>query len=69
LNIKKYNFSDPEIEIIKLICNGYQNKEIAKEMGVSLSILEDMITTIYKKLGAKNRANAVYIVCKNEILK
>ncbi len=62
------NFSKFEKEIMELICNGYKNKEISKLLELALSVLEEIISEIYKKLGAKNRANAVYLICKYKIL-
>ncbi len=59
-----FGLSKREREVLKSVCFGKTNIEIAKELTLSDSVVELHLTNIYKKLGAKNRAHAVYIVCK-----
>lgn len=57
-----------EITILKLITQGYENSEISKKIFISIHTVKAHISKIIKKLHAKNRANAVYIALKNNLL-
>ncbi|MEN6409588.1 MAG: LuxR C-terminal-related transcriptional regulator [Anaerolineaceae bacterium] len=48
-----------EKEILELICRGATNQEIAKKLFLSLSTVKNHIQTIYEKLDANNRTQAV----------
>jgi NarL family two-component system response regulator YdfI len=57
-------FSDPilsprEIEILRMIAEGLGNKEIASKLGISDHTVKFHISSIFAKLGAANRAEAV----------
>jgi NarL family two-component system response regulator YdfI len=57
-------FSDPilsarEIEILRMIAEGLGNKEIASKLRISDHTVKFHISSIYAKLGAANRAEAV----------
>ncbi len=47
-----------ESEILKLICEGKSNKEIASALFVELSTIKTHINKIYSKIGASNRKEA-----------
>ena len=48
-----------EIEYLSLAALGYKNKQIAKILFVSYSAVKKTFETVYRKLSAKDRANAV----------
>lgn len=48
-------FSDRELEAIGLLEKGYQYKEIASEMGISMNTLKTYIKRMYHKLEVNNR--------------
>lgn len=50
-----------ELEIIKFMSDGYQNKEIACKLDISVRTVESYTRKIYIKMNAKNRSNAVAI--------
>lgn len=50
-----------ELEDLHLIAAGFENNEIAKIFYVTTSTIKIQLKNIYKKLHAKNRANAVFI--------
>lgn len=57
-----------EIEILKLLSEGYQNKEIADQLFHSLGTIKNYVYNIYHKLGARNRTNAISIARASGLL-
>lgn len=62
---ERYNFSERELSIIKLICDGKLNKEIAGELGIAENTVKFYIYNIYKKINVKNRVELVKHVSAN----
>lgn len=58
-NITITNLTKRETEIINLVSEGYKNIEISKTLGIAPVTVEKMLSSIYKKLGVKNRVSAV----------
>jgi len=56
---KRGNLTKREIRVLKLVASGKTNKEIAKKLFVSEKTVKNHLNHIYKKLGVKNRAQAV----------
>ena len=50
--------TDRENEVLELIAYGFTNKEIAGNLSISESTVENHIHNIYTKLGISNRAQA-----------
>jgi DNA-binding NarL/FixJ family response regulator len=48
-----------EIEIMKLVSNGLQNKEIARKLGIKTRTVEFHVSNILLKLGVSSRLEAV----------
>jgi two-component system, NarL family, nitrate/nitrite response regulator NarL len=48
-----------EMQVLTLLCEGLQNKEIGRQMGVEETIVKLDVKSICRKLGAKNRTQAV----------
>jgi len=48
-----------EQELLRLLAKGYQQKEIATEMDISISTVRTFIARIYQKLHVKSRVEAV----------
>ncbi len=57
-----------ERTILKLITKGYGNTQISKTVYVSIHTVKAHISSIIRKLNAKNRTNAVYIAVVNNML-
>ena len=47
-----------EAEIVRAVANGMSNKEIAKELWVSVQTVKFHLTNIYRKLQISNRTEA-----------
>jgi LuxR family maltose regulon positive regulatory protein len=48
-----------ELEIIRLICQGYSNPEIASELVVTINTIKKHTSNIYSKLGIRSRTQAI----------
>jgi len=48
-----------EIDVLKLIVNGYTNRQIGEELGISVRTVEGHRANIYGKLGLRNRVELV----------
>jgi DNA-binding CsgD family transcriptional regulator len=49
-------------EVLKLICAGKSNKEIARDLNIALSTIKTHCAAIFKELGVMNRTQAVLIL-------
>ncbi len=47
-----------EVEVLRMVAGGKKNKEIAGELTLSVATVERHIANIYKKIGARGRAEA-----------
>ena len=50
-----------ELEVLKLLGRGYTNRELAHELFISPKTLQNHLTAIYRKLGVKNRTEAIML--------
>lgn len=57
-----------ELEVLDLIYFGLKNHEIARKLSISPRTVENHIEKIFKKLGAKNRTEAVINAIRFSIL-
>ncbi|TJY41352.1 response regulator transcription factor [Cohnella pontilimi] len=53
------SLSDKELNVLKLIAQGYKNKDIADRLFMSQRNVEYMISRLFEKLGAASRQEAV----------
>lgn len=60
--------TDRELFIVKLLAQGLDNKEIATIIHVSKHTVKAHVSTIIKKLNAKNRTNVVYVALLNSLI-
>ena len=56
------SLSAREIEVALGLMCGQQTKTIARALGVAENTVKGHLTEIYKKLGARNRPHAAYIL-------
>lgn len=64
----KITFNDKELEIIKLICDGLTNKEIAQEINLSFRTVEGYRTRIQEKMEVHNTASIIIYAIKNQLV-
>ncbi|MFQ6122882.1 MAG: response regulator transcription factor [Dehalococcoidales bacterium] len=57
-----------EIEILNYMAQGYPNKQIAFEIGISESTVKSHVTAILSKLNANDRTEAVVIAIKHGLI-
>lgn len=50
-----------ELDVLKRLCRGMANKEIARELDLQEVTVKLHIKTLYRKIGAKNRTHAAMI--------
>jgi LuxR family maltose regulon positive regulatory protein len=51
--------TERELEVLRLMCMGHSNQQIADEIIVSVNTVKKHTSNIYGKLGVRNRAQAV----------
>ena len=76
-DIRKLLADDPPVpeltarqqEILQSLTTGLTNKEIAQQLGIRRDSVEDHINTLFAKLGAANRTEAVAIALRKHLLK
>jgi class 3 adenylate cyclase/DNA-binding CsgD family transcriptional regulator len=57
-----------EADVLRLLANGYANREIAEEMVVSVRTVENHIAQIYGKIGASGRAEVVAYALRHKLI-
>lgn len=69
-NIKKNSvkLSDREKEVLKLICNGYSNQEIANDLGLSSHTIDAHRKKLLSKIGAKNTASMIMMSIRDGLI-
>ena len=55
LQISKFNLSERETEVFKLVLEGYSNREIAQELFISIETVKAHMTSILYKIGVEDR--------------
>jgi DNA-binding NarL/FixJ family response regulator len=66
--IDKLHLTDREIEIIDLICQGFNNNKIAEKLFLSPKTIESHKTNLLSKTGTKNSAELIIFAIKNELI-
>jgi ATP/maltotriose-dependent transcriptional regulator MalT len=51
--------SERELEVLILLASGHQNREVARDLFVSVGTVKTHTNNIYRKLGVRNRAEAL----------
>lgn len=57
-----------ELEVAKLLVQGYSNPEIAQILSVTISTAKAHVSNIMEKFHAKNRAHIVFLLIKNKLI-
>ena len=61
--------SDRQAEVLQLIVDGRTSKEIATQLGIRSDSVDAVTRSLFEKLGAANRAEAVAIALRKHLLK
>jgi DNA-binding NarL/FixJ family response regulator len=57
-----------EIDVLDLLVKGNTNKEMADSMFISEKTVKNHLTSIFRKLGVKDRTQAAIFALKNHIV-
>jgi DNA-binding NarL/FixJ family response regulator len=52
------HFSPRQAEIVSMIAGGLEDKEIARELGVSVTTVRTHLQRLYRQIGVHNRSRA-----------
>ncbi|NJO88154.1 MAG: response regulator transcription factor [Chloroflexia bacterium] len=66
---KESDLTDRELEVLKLICNGYSTNEIADKLFLSSKTIDNYRSKILQKTEVKNTVGLVIYSIKNGIIK
>ena len=58
-----------QTEVLQSLSRGLTNKDIARQLGISIRSVEDHVDRILERIGAANRAEAVAIALRKHLLK
>lgn len=62
------NFTDREMDVLRLLCKGYSNAEIADELFISQRTADRHRANLLSKTGCKNAIGLVIFAVKNHIV-
>ncbi len=66
---EKHDLTEKEREIVKLICNGFSNKEIMKKLEISEQSVKSRLSRIYRKTGVSDRLQlALFAMSTNQVM-
>ncbi len=57
-DIKEYNLTSREKQVLKLVREGYNNNEISKQLKLSINTVKVHVSSIIQKLGVEDRTKA-----------
>ncbi|GHV37411.1 DNA-binding response regulator [Spirochaetia bacterium] len=60
-------FSQAELRIIKFVCEGKTNKEIAEHLSLTIGTVRNYISTVMQKAGTRNRVQMAIFAFKNRL--
>jgi len=60
--------SDREREVLRLVADGQPTKQVARTLGITERTVKFHVTSIFHKLGAENRAQAVALAAQRGLL-
>ncbi len=61
-SLSKFKISEREFSVIKLIGEGFTNKEIAFELGISVNTVNNHVSNIFEKMEVKSRIDLLNLV-------
>jgi DNA-binding CsgD family transcriptional regulator len=67
LIIEKYSISKRELEILRLMLEGCNNKEIEQQLFISYHTVKNHVSSLYRKLGVRNRYQLLHLLTRKRI--
>ncbi len=64
LDLPRPNLTEREKEVLRLVCDGLTNSEIAACLGVSRETVKSELKRIFRKIGVANRTQAAVLLVK-----
>lgn len=61
-SFEKFKVTDRESAVIKLVCDGLTNKEIASELNISVNTVNNHVANIFEKTGARSRVDLLNMI-------
>lgn len=58
-----------ELQILELACDGRLDEEIANQCAIAHKTVENHMSSVYRKLGAKNRTQAIVVALKRQLVR
>jgi DNA-binding NarL/FixJ family response regulator len=62
----KYNITKREQEILRLIIDGKNNKQIEETLFISYHTVKNHVYNLYQKLGVKNRYELIHFITRTQ---
>jgi DNA-binding NarL/FixJ family response regulator len=62
------DLTDRELEVLALLAEGLSNAEIAQQLSISTSTVKHHVRAIRSKLSAANRAEAVSLAMRHDLI-
>lgn len=56
--VAEASLSAKELAVLRLVCRGLQNREIARELHISVRTVEGHLSAIFARLGVASRSQA-----------
>ena len=66
--VEKHGLSRHELSVLRMVCAGLSNKEIAREMAITEVLVKMHMRSICKRMDAKNRTEAAVIALREKII-
>jgi len=68
MSARRYSLTRREGQLVSLLSQGLKNKEIATALNISEGTVKNHLTNIFTKLGAVDRAQALTIAVKRQLV-
>ncbi|MCZ6891885.1 MAG: response regulator transcription factor [Chloroflexi bacterium] len=65
--VSQSSFTEREMDVLRLLTGGRKDKEMAEELAFSEATIKRTLKSVYEKLGARNRAEAIAETMKHHI--
>lgn len=66
--IRSKKINEKEVQLIKLIAEGWIDTEIGEQIGISNATIRYRLDKLYLKTETFNRPSLVYWACKNNVI-